>query len=245
MLGSMVAIAAVVPRDPPPRRVATAQAPAAGGAERSGYAAVWRDPTFRRFAPMGFFHYGGLIAVQSLWAGPWLVDVCGWSDAAAARGLFAINLAMLASFLVWGSLVPKLYAGGWTAQRLVARGVPLSLATLALAIGLGSQGGAWVWALFCVSCTVVSLTQPAVGLALPAALAGRALSAFNLLIFVGVFTLQWGLGLAIDLLRNRGWETLSAYQGAFALWWSCCAAAYLWFLRRREVHGRAADSSPA
>ena len=40
--------------------------------------------------------------------------------------------------------------------------------------------------------------------AFPAALAGRALSAFNLVIFGGVFCIQWGIGLLIDGLRALG-----------------------------------------
>ena len=226
MLLSMLAIARFVPADPP----AASQLPGID----SGYAAIWRHPTFVRLAPMGFFHYGGLIAVQSLWAGPWLVVVCGWTAAQAARGLFVINISMLLSFMAWGSVVPRLYARGWTAQSLIARGAPIGLAALALALILGPQSGAWVWVLFCAGSTAVSLSQPAVGLALPAALAGRALSAYNLVIFLGVFTLQWGIGLAVDGLRALGWNTVSAYRGSFALLTVCCLFAYVWFLCRAE-----------
>ncbi len=226
MLLSMLAIAKFVPADPP-------AAPRMSGAE-PGYAAIWRHPTFVRLAPMGFFHYGGLIAVQSLWAGPWLVEVCGWTAAEAAQGLFFINIAMLLSFMAWGSVVPRLYARGWTAQTLIARGTPIGLAALGLALVLGPRAGAWVWVLFCAGSTAVSLSQPAVGLALPAALAGRALSAYNLVIFLGVFTLQWGIGIAIDALRAIGWSTVSAYRGGFALLTVSCVFAYVWFLWRAE-----------
>jgi predicted MFS family arabinose efflux permease len=236
VLLGMLATAWIVPRDAP----ASAPLPMAGG-----YAEVWRHPTFVRLAPMGFFHYGGLIAVQSLWAGPWLAEVCGWTPTQAAEGLFAINIAMLISFMSWGSIVPRLYARGWTAQRLIARGAPVSLVALVLAVMLGAGAGAWVWVLFCAACSVVALAQPAVGLALPAQLAGRALSAYNLLIFLGVFTLQWGIGLSIDVLRARGWSTLSAYRGSFALLTVCCALSYVWFLCRPERAAAAERHLPA
>ncbi len=243
LLLAMLAIARFVPADAPiVERVGSA-----GGARAAsaGYAAVWRDPTFLRLAPMGFFHYGGLIAVQSLWAGPWLIEVCGWTAAAAAEGLFVINAAMLLSFMAWGSVVPRLYARGWSAQRLIAAGAPLSLGALGVALWLGSAAGTWVWVAFCVGCSVVSLSQPAVGLALPAALAGRALSAYNLVIFLGVFFLQWGIGIAIDLLRATGWDTLSAYRGGFALLLVCCVASYVWFLCRAEPALSGKPHSPA
>ncbi|HEY8360553.1 MAG TPA: MFS transporter, partial [Ramlibacter sp.] len=65
------------------------------GAPRGSYAPVWRHPYFWQMAPIGFFSYGGMIAVQSLWAGPWLVRVAGYDPVAAAGGLFTINMAML------------------------------------------------------------------------------------------------------------------------------------------------------
>jgi hypothetical protein len=53
-----------------------------------------------------------------------------------------------------------------------------------------------------------------------------------LVIFAGVFAVQWGIGLAIDALRAHGLGEIEAYQGAFALFGLCCALAYLWFLWR-------------
>jgi predicted MFS family arabinose efflux permease len=225
---AIATIAWLVPVDAP-----AARAPArfaAGG----GYREVFRHPSFVRFAPMAFFQYGGMVAVQSLWAGPWLVQVCGFSPQQAARGLFGINVAMLVTFMSWGVVVPRLYAHGWTAQSLIARGMPLCLAVLMFAVLLGDLATAWAWGAFCVTSTVVSLSQPAVGQAFPTALAGRALSAFNLLIFVGVFLLQWGIGLAIDGFKALGWTVESSFQGAFALLALCCLASYVWFLRRDD-----------
>ena len=228
-----VATALLAPRPLAPRPLDAAR-PASAAQGPAGYALIWRNPTFLRFAPLGFVHYGGLIAVQSLWAGPWLVNVSGHTPGQAAAGLFVINLAMLVAFMAWGAAVPRLYARGWTAETLIARGAPASVLALLLAVALGPDATAWVWVLFCVSCSVVSLSQPAVGLALPAALAGRALSAYNLLIFLGIFTIQWGIGLVIDGLRAAGATPLSAYRGGFALLTGCYLFAYLWFLWRVE-----------
>ncbi|MEQ1686886.1 MAG: MFS transporter [Burkholderiaceae bacterium] len=224
---AMLGIFLLVPRDTPATAAVTR-------GNLSGYAEVWTHPTFVRFAPMGFFHYGGLIAVQSLWAGPWLVQVCGWTPAHAAQGLFAINVAMLLSFMAWGVVVPKLHARGWTAQRAIAAAAPLSLVALLLAVVLGADATAWVWVLFCAGSSVVALSQPAVGQAFRPELAGRALSAYNLVVFLGIFVVQWGIGLVIDLARANGWSTLSAYRGAVALLAGCCTLSYVWFLRRDE-----------
>jgi hypothetical protein len=194
-------------------------------------------------APLGFFLYGGMIALQSLWAGPWLTRVAGWSPGEAAQGLFFINLAMLFTFMAWGALMPRLVRRGLDAVRVMAWGVPLSLALLALNVVLGEGAGAVHWALWCVATTCVSLSQPAVGQAFPAAQAGRALSAFNLAIFGGVFCVQWGIGLLVDVFAGWGLAAPRAFQGAFAVFWLACALAYLAFLRTpRRAAGIPADN---
>ena len=247
-----LAIARWVPADARTSHGRTAIPSGSNQRAEAGYRAIFRHPTFRRFAPLGFFHYGGMMAVQSLWAGPWLVDVAGQTADVAAQGLFGINLAMLAAFLCWGVIVPRLYAGGWTAPRLMARGVPFAIGALVLAIVLGPAAGAWSWGLFCVLSTFTALSQPALGQAFPAPLAGRALSAYNLVIFCGVFAVQWGIGIAIDFLRSAGADQLSAYRGAFALLALCGVLSYLWFFWRDDAvvrrgsgrFGRTVDNSP-
>ena len=215
----MLVLAWRVPADPP------TPARSAGG----GYGDILRHPTFVAMAPLGFWLYGGMIAVQALWAGPWLTRVAGQSPGAAAEGLFVINLAMLLTFAAWGAWMPRLVSSGWTAVRIMSWGVPPALGLLVLNAWLGPAAGALHWAAWCVACTSVSVSQPAVGAAFPAAQAGRALSAFNLVIFSGVFTVQWGIGLLVDLLRSLGWPEVAAFQGAMAALAACCALSYAWF----------------
>jgi len=232
LLIAMALIVWLVPRDEEaaePTRQATPDLP--------GYGAIFRHPFFLRLAPLAFVLYGGLLAVQSLWAGPWLTAVAGRSPGEAAQGLFFINLAMLVAFLSWGFFMPPLRQRGVTVSGLITVGVPLSLGLLALAVALGAMAGAAMWAVWCVSCTVVSLSQPAVAQVFPPRLAGRALSAFNLVIFSGVFCVQWGIGLAIDGLMALGWQQRDAFRAAFALFGLCATAAYAWFLLGRGERG--------
>ena len=228
---SIAVIGWLVPRDPEPE----AQGP---GGDGGGYAQIVRHPLFIAMAPMAFFIYGGMVAVQTLWAGPWLTRVAGWTAPQAAEGLFFLNLAMLLAFMAWGAVTPRLTARGIGAVALMAWGLPISLAVLALILGLGEGAGALAWTAWCVACTFVSLSQPTVGQAFSARQAGRALSAFNLVIFVGVFCIQWGLGLIVDAAESAGLATVDAFRVAFGTLWSCCAASYLWYLRR----GRASQT---
>jgi MFS family permease len=200
---------------------------------KPSYGEVWKSPVFQRMAPIGFFCYGGMVAMQTLWAAPWMTKVAGYSSLQAANGLFWINVAMLFAFLLWGWANPWLERRGFTAERLMKFGIPISFLPLALISIAGSAittGSAALWTLYCVSSTVCAMAQPAVALAFRKEMAGRALSAFNLVIFVGVFSVQWGLGLLIDMFRSSGQSEVDAMGSAMGLFGMCCLGAYLNFL---------------
>ena len=235
VLLSMLVLAALVPRwRKEPSSVVAAP-------EASGYGAIWRHPYFRQMAPIGFINYGGMVAVQTLWAGPWMVQVAGYTPQRAAVGLFGINLCMLLSFWLWGMVNPHLSRRGIPAERLIAWGLPLSFVVLAAIVVLGPRAGWPLWAAFCVGSTFVSLSQPAVALALPAAAAGRALSAYNLVIFAGVFLVQWAIGGLVDAFALLGWDIVARFRGAIAVFGLCCVSAYGVFLfgyrRQRAAPG--------
>jgi hypothetical protein len=239
LLGALVALAMVTIawQAPAWHSVHTDGATAPPPASTAGYAEEWRNPYFRKFAPLGFFNFGGLVAMQTLWAAPWMVKVAGYSALQAATGLFWINVAMLVAFWLWGMANPWLARHGHSAERLVAMGMPVSLLTMVLIVLAPSALSSWatgVWIVFCVSSTVGALAQPAVGLAFPSHLAGRALSAFNLVIFSGVFTVQWGIGLLIDGMKAAGLSEIQAYQGALGIYVLCCVGAYVYFLASKK-----------
>jgi hypothetical protein len=208
--------------------------PATAGAQHregvwASYSDVWRHPYFRKMVPVGFFCYGGLLAMQTLWVVPWMTRVAGYTPHEAATGFFWINVAMLFTFWAWGLASPRLAQRGIQADRVIAVGLPVSFVLLALLVFLGDTLRTRVevlLALYCMGCSCVSLSQPAVGMAFPQALAGRALSGFNLVLFIGIFSVQWGIGLAIDGLRALGWSEVNAFRGAFAGFLLCCVASY-------------------
>ncbi|KQO20740.1 MFS transporter [Acidovorax sp. Leaf76] len=212
--------------------------------EAPGYAVVWSHAYFQRLAPLGFFVYGGMVAMQTLWAGPWMQRVAGYTPLESATGLFWINVSMLCTFWTWGMVNPWLLRKGLGPDRLMAAGLPFSLLILLAIIVAGPRAGGGAWALFCVSCTFVSLSQPAVGMAFSQALAGRALSAYNLVIFAGVFVVQWGIGLAVDAFAALGMDTVPSFQAAMGLFLACNVSAYAWFMLRGRRHNVIQTSAP-
>ena len=191
---------------------------------------IWNNDFFKSLVPMGFFNYGGLFAIQTLWAGPWMVKVSGYTPEQSANGLFIIYLSLLISFLSWGYLVPKISKNVSDAIKLLKFGAPLNLIVLSFIIYLGPKAGAYHWAFFAVSSVFLSLTQPAVGMAFSLSNAGKALTSFNLLLFIGAFALQWIIGVIIDLTMNLGYSEISGFRLAMIFFLLTSFFSYLFFL---------------
>ena len=191
---------------------------------------VWQNQFFRSVIPMGFFSTGGLFAIQTLWAGPWMIKVSGYTPEESAKGLFLIYFFMLLSFLIWGYFVPKFSKNVNDAIRLLKYGSPLSLLVLGVIIYLGPNTDSIHWALFIVSAVFLSLIQPAVGMAFSVSNAGKALTSYNLLIFIGAFFLQWIIGLIIDLGLSLNYSEIASFQLAMSFVLVTSLISYLYFL---------------
>ena len=197
---------------------------------------VWNNPLFKSLVPMGFFSYGGLFAIQTLWAGPWMIRVSGYTPEESAQGLFIIYFCMLISFLVWGYFVPKFSKNVNDAIRLLKIGAPINLFVLIIIIYLGSKAGSIHWALFIVSSIFLSLTQPAVGMAFSLSNAGKALTSFNLLIFIGAFFIQWIIGLIIDAGIAFNLSEIDSFKLAMTFVLITSLLSYLFFLRKVKIN---------
>ena len=198
--------------------------------EKGSLKEVWQNEFFKSLVPMGFFNYGGLFAIQTLWAGPWMVKVSGYTPEESANGLFIIYLSLLFSFLTWGYFVPKFSKNVSDAIRLLKFGAPLNLIVLAFIIYLGPKAGAFHWAFFAVSSVFLSLSQPAVGMAFTVSNAGKALTSFNLLLFIGAFALQWIIGVIIDLTMHLGFSEVLGFKFAMIFFLLTSFFSYLFFL---------------
>ena len=197
---------------------------------KSSLADVWKNKFFISVIPMGLFNYGGLMAIQTLWAGPWMVRVAGYTPIESATGLFWINITMLISFFLWGYFLPKITNLGFSALKILKLGLPVSFLIMLMIIILGSKAGAFYITLFILSSIFLSVTQPAVGLSFASHLAGKALTSFNLLIFLGTFIMQWVMGLVIDLVKTFGYTEIIGFKAAFSFFLFLSLISYIFFL---------------
>ena len=191
---------------------------------------IWKNKFFISLVPLAFFNYGGVQAIQTLWAGPWMLNVTGYDAIQSATGLFWINVTMLFSFLIWGYFLPKLSSQGIDSMKIVKFTLPVSYLILFLIIIMGDKAGATMFTLYILSSIVISLTQPAIALNFPTKLAGKSLTSFNVFLFSGTFFVQWIIGLIIDFSRNLGATITMSYQISFSIFLFLCILSYLFFL---------------
>ena len=193
-------------------------------------AEVWKNDFFRSLIPIGIFNYGGMFAILTLWAGPWMTRVSGYTAFESATGLFWINVTMLVAFFLWGYILPKLSSFGLGTMKLLKLGLPVSFLVLFIIILLGSKAGSIHWTIYILSTISLSLTQPAVALAFPKYLAGKAFTSYNLILFIGIFVTQWGIGLIIDFAQFLGFSEILSFQISFFVFLLFCIFSYVYFI---------------
>lgn len=191
-----------------------------------------------KIGPLGFFNYATLVAIQTLWVGPWLTNVVGYSAEKAAIGLFWVNLIMLFVFMFMGVFTTKIVKSKSGAEGVLKMTLPLSLLTLFLIAFLGNSATWPYFSAYCIASSVLALTHPAVGQHFESHQAGRAIAFFNLLLFLGVFFAQWGVGLIIAYINKETLNVINGYQVAFYSLTLLSTLSYLWFLFFEKITHR-------
>ncbi len=207
----------LVVRDHPPGQKALQPGTAlARGGFFSGLRTVFGSGLFWRMAPLSFSAYGGMIAAQGLWGGPYLMDTFGMSKADASSILLAIPVGVVCGAPLWG----------YVSDRLGRRKLPALLGTWAMLLVLsGLVFGVHLprWGIL-VQFWILGLTGSANTLlyaqvkeTFPPLIVGTALTALNFFVIMGAAVLQHMMG----FIMNR-WEPLAtgalppeAYQWGF------------------------------
>lgn len=196
----------------------------------AGVRRVFGSAHFWRFVPLGMMLTGGFMAVQSLWSISWLMQVNGYSRAVAAEHLAAMSVAMLLAYALIGLLATGLARHGIRPVILLAGGLGLSLAALSLIVSEAVAQTRLLWIAYGTFASFGTLVYSQTAAGFPVALSGRVNTALNLMVFIGAFGIQWGLGVLIDLLQAHGQSVSLAHRSAFLTLLVTQVAAYAWFL---------------
>lgn len=195
-----------------------------------GLLAIFGSRAFWRFAPQTTFIVGGFMALQGLWAMPWLMTMNQLGREAAAFHLLLIAGAQLTGFLSIALFVQRLTRAGIPPQRLLAFGMGGGLLVL-LGIVLDAAPSWLLWPALGLVFSVGNLAYALLTAEFPLALAGRANTALNLGAFVGAFGIQWLFGVAVDGFQAAGLTLETAYRASLAGLLVLQSAGWFWFMR--------------
>jgi MFS family permease len=199
-------------------------------AQWAGVRRIFSSAHFWRFAPLGLTMTGGFMAVQSLWSISWLIQVNGYTRTVAAGHMAGMSVAMLIAYVLIGLLATGLARRGIQPVTLLAGALGLSLLTLALITTQALEQTHLLWIAYGTFSSFGTLAYSQAAAGFPVALSGRANTAFNLMVFLGAFGVQWGLGLLIELLQAQlGQSVAMAHRLAFLVLLGLQAAALAWF----------------
>ena len=203
------------------------------GQQLAGLGTIYRSRAFWRFAPQTTLIVGGFMALQGLWAVPFMMTVNGMTRQAAAFHLLLMASAMLVGFLFIAFFVRRLAHAGIPPARLLTVGMGCGIAaTLCIVLNVGPS---WLlWPALGLVFSVSNLAYALLSGEFPVTLAGRVNTALNFGAFVGAFSIQWLFGVAVDGFQAIGQSPEMAYRASLGALLLMQTAGWLWFVLGRR-----------
>ncbi len=192
-----------------------------------GLKEIYVDRYFWKVVPLAMFSYSSIFVFQSYWITPWLKEIYGITGKEGSIYLLWVALAMIVSPIIFSAvchLLPKWkvrydwFAGMGAGCALVLQGLIVS----------GIVGNSYIlWLLYSFFITSIALLYSNLGVHFGIERAGRASAALNMLVFLGIFFLQYLFGFIVSL-----WPGDSLVGGfKLAFWIVICiqALSLTWF----------------
>ncbi len=207
-LGVAILILTVVPR-----REGSEGATLSTGEQFKQLRKIFIAPIFVRLAIWAAVSQAAFLSIHGLWAGPWLLDVGGYNREEAATILMLMAFAIMFGFFSIG------YISDWLAVRgvppatvLITGLVIMKVLLFILAMNPGPMAPA-IWILFSFIGTSGALAYSVFSRAIGMHGAGKINTAYNLMVFLFAFPMQWGIGAIVS--EAEGWGVAASYRLAF------------------------------
>lgn len=196
----------------------------------SGYQLILKNYFFLRLLPIGAINLGGFMAIQTLWLGPWLIDVLGRTSDSASEIIFWFNAALLIAYIANTILLPKLQNIGITPLHYVTWMTGISLALQFCAFFLNTSWSLYFWYLYAATSASFVLAHSLVISSFPKSLSGRVSTSFNIAIFAGASLVQWGIGLLIDVGKIFGLSKSDSFDLSLGIYLTIELIGFIWFI---------------
>jgi MFS family permease len=198
---------------------------------------IFASAPFWRLVPACVASQATALSLQSLWAGPWLREVADLPPSRTAAVLSLMAAALVAGFLVLGTLAERLDRRGVPTINVALVGMSAFVLVQIALIALPPDVARYAWFAHSFFGTAGVLCYAVLTRAYSGALAGRVNTALNFLVFTASFVMQWGVGEIVDAVPG---EQGDGFDLAFALLASIQVVALAWLFLGRRVFTAAA-----
>ncbi len=221
-------------------------------AERlGGLRQVYSSLAFWRIAPITALSQGTFLAIQTLWAGPWLRDVAGLDSVAVSFTLLSGAVGFVIGNILVGAIAVRMGQRGIATVIVFGVGTALFMLVQLVVIGEWIAAPWALWFVFGMVGTNGILSFAVLAQEFPAHLSGRASTCLNLLVFSSAFALQWGMDEIINLwpAAADGGFAGPGYRAAFVTALVLQALALAWLVGGRRLRrgvtrdGQGADAA--
>jgi len=201
-------------------------------AQLRGIGEVFTSLKFWHIAPLVTMSQTGFLAIQGLWAGPWLRDVIGLERGEAAAMLFWVAVAMIVGFIALGYGAARLSKMGISPARTSAACMALFLLIQFLVLITPPSYYVAVWLAFGFIGTSGIIAYAGLSQLFETRLSGRVTTGVNMLVFISAFSWQWLIGVIIEqwpVNTDGSYHETGFYYG-FGLLFGCQLAALIWYI---------------
>ena len=193
---------------------------------------IYKSAEFWRCAPLIAASLGTNMAIQGLWAGPWLKDVAGFERDLVANYLLILAIALSVGSLITGILASWLERFNFSLLKFFALSTVLFISFQVFITLEIMPTTIWSWVGFGLLANAAMVVYAHLTRHFNPDLSGRVITGVNVFVFGSVFLIQYLIGEIINLfpMNEHGEYPSESYFTAFGIVILVQLIAFIWFI---------------
>ena len=193
---------------------------------------IYRNNEFWRCAPLISASLGTNMAIQGLWAGPWLRDIAEFDRDVVANYLLLLAIALSVGSLATGIIASWLERFGFSLTKFFGLSTILFISCQIIITLEIVPSSIWPWIVFGLFANAAMLVVAHLTRFFKRDLSGRVITGVNVFVFGSVFLIQYLIGKIISLfpMKENGEYPSEAYFAAFGAVILIQSITFIWFI---------------
>ncbi|MGH8813209.1 MAG: MFS transporter [Advenella sp.] len=163
-----------------------------------GVRIILKNAVFWRVVPFPCAVGGAFYAAQSLWVKPYLTDVSGLTARQADSLVSMLGLTMVAGTVITGLVARRIERYGLGLRAFCGLGMTLFVLVQLLILLRVPLSPALIWGTYGFLAASCILAYALLAEVFPRKVVGRVTTAFNMIFFISIFSMQVGVGFVLD-----------------------------------------------